>query len=73
MKEVYKEKNSLRDSIKAIGKTGEPYWIFCDQLYDHWHREELADLVVPEKSTVINKCENAIKDLMDLLEKAEKG
>ncbi|MDR2581986.1 MAG: PD-(D/E)XK nuclease family protein [Fibromonadaceae bacterium] len=72
MKEVYKEKNSLRDSIKAIGKKpGESYWIFCDQLYDHWHREELANLVVL-KSPVIEECEKKIEYLMDLIEKAQK-
>jgi len=73
MKEVYKEKNSLRDFIKVIGKTGEPYWIFCDMLYEHWHREQLADLVIPEKSEIIKNCEQKIKYLIDLLEKAEKG
>lgn len=72
IEEFYKEENSLRDSIKAIGKTSKPYWIFCDMLYDHWHREELADLVVPE-SPVIKECERKIEYLMDLLEKAQKG
>jgi len=65
-KGIFNAENTLRKRIIDIGKNpSSPWWLFYGKLYEHWWREELADLVSKD-SKIIKKIEEKIIELLEL-------